>query len=49
MSNKTFNTRDLAMFFAQNEEKDNIISAIFNHFLRGDGKVSGAFFFFLAG
>lgn len=32
MSNKTFNTRDLAMFFAQNEEKDNIISAIFNHF-----------------
>ena len=32
MSNKTLNNRDLAMFFADNEEKENVISAIFNHF-----------------
>ena len=32
MSNKTLNNRDLAMIFAENEEKENIIAAIFNHF-----------------
>lgn len=32
MSNKTSNAKDLAMFFAANEEKKNIIAAIFNHF-----------------
>ena len=32
MTNKTLKNRDLAMFFAENEEKENIIAAIFNHF-----------------
>lgn len=32
MSNKTLNSRELAIFFAKNEEKEDIITAIFNHF-----------------
>ena len=32
MRNKTVNSRDLAKFFAENIEKENIVAAIFNHF-----------------
>lgn len=32
MSNKNFNNRDLAIFFAEKQDKENIVTAIFDHF-----------------